>query len=71
MIQDQHKFKSHQHVNTDMGGGDKLFSQWSVVKPGDFVMNHNQHQFMNHQVVNIDTGGGDRFVSITKCCRPM
>ena len=26
MIQDQHQFKSHQDVNTDTGGGDKVFS---------------------------------------------
>ncbi|KAG5575961.1 hypothetical protein H5410_056095 [Solanum commersonii] len=56
-------------MNINTGGGDKLFAQWSVVKPSDFLMNHDQHQFMNHQGVNTDTGhqgvntdtnGGDR-----------
>ena len=27
MIEDQHRLKSHQDVNTDTGGGDKVFSQ--------------------------------------------
>ena len=27
IIQHQHKFKSHQHVNTDINGIDKLFAQ--------------------------------------------
>ena len=71
MIQDQHKFKSHPDVNSDTGGGDKLFAQWTVVKPSDFLMNHNQHQFMNNQGVNIDTCGGDRFFCSAKCCRAM
>ncbi|TMW82916.1 hypothetical protein EJD97_003908, partial [Solanum chilense] len=42
------------------GGGDKVFSQWIVVKTRDFLMNHNQHRFMNNQGVNTDTGGVDR-----------
>ncbi|TMW80936.1 hypothetical protein EJD97_013433 [Solanum chilense] len=42
------------------GGGEKLFAQWTVVKPSDLLMNHNQHQIMNNQGFNIDTGGGDR-----------
>ncbi|KAK4708514.1 hypothetical protein R3W88_029439 [Solanum pinnatisectum] len=46
-------------VNTDRGGGDRLFSQGSVVEPCDFSMthdwHHDQHQFMSNQDVNINT----------------
>uniref|UniRef100_A0A3Q7J867 Uncharacterized protein n=1 Tax=Solanum lycopersicum TaxID=4081 RepID=A0A3Q7J867_SOLLC len=39
MIEDQHRLRSHQDVNTDTGGGDK----------------HNQHQFLSHQDVYINS----------------
>ena len=70
MIQDQHQFKNHQDVNTDTDGGDKLFSQWIVVKPSDFLMNHNQYRFMNNQGVNTDTGGGDRLFAEKRFVEP-
>ena len=43
MIQDQHQFKSRHDFNIDTGGGNNLFAQRTVVKPSDFLMNHNQH----------------------------
>ncbi|KAK4713495.1 hypothetical protein R3W88_019402 [Solanum pinnatisectum] len=70
-IQDQHQFKSHQYMNIDIGGGDKLFAQWSVVKPSNFLMNHDQHQFMNHQGVNTDTCDGDRLFAQQSVVEPF
>ena len=47
-------------MNTDSGGGEKLFAQWTVVKSSVFLMNHNKHQIMNNQGFNVDTSGEDR-----------
>ncbi|TMW80437.1 hypothetical protein EJD97_020124 [Solanum chilense] len=50
---------NNQGVNTDTGGGDRVFAPQRVVDPCDFSMaqywQHNQHQFLSHQDVNINS----------------
>uniref|UniRef100_M1DYM9 Uncharacterized protein n=1 Tax=Solanum tuberosum TaxID=4113 RepID=M1DYM9_SOLTU len=47
---DQHQLMSHQGVNTDRNGGDRLFPQQSVVEPGYFSMTQGSaHELLPQQ----------------------